>query len=179
MLCKFCNSKDNTAKDLFCKSCGKIFDKSQLNAFEIFDINAQFTVDFKVLKNKFIELQSACHPDKFIGKDDEQVISIVNSTHVNKCYKTLKTDIKRAELLLDLQNIKIEGAQITDMEFLSNSFEWRESNMEDEVEGEYKLALKKFDEMYSKEEFVAAKDIFLKLKFYKRFLDEVEDAKFS
>lgn len=185
MLCSFCNFKDNNANDLFCKSCGKIIDKRSLNAFEIFNQKVHFKVDVTKLDERFLELQKAYHPDKYIGKDDEKKLSISNSTHVNKAYKILKNYISRAKLILEINSIETENKEIKDMEFLMKTFEWREkladkdnlNSLEDTVNNELENELDYFADAVEERKFDKAKDIFLKLKFYRRFLDEIDDAK--
>lgn len=184
MDCKFCNFKDNNAGDLFCKSCGKIIDISSLNSFEVFSLPVAFQVDLKSLNSQLLKLQGVLHPDKFIGKKDEQEISISNSTHVNSAYKLLKNHIKRAELMLNLAGIDPKNDKVTDMEFLMRSFAWREElesgenidDLEQNIEDEYNAHLQEFAKKYEAKNYDTAKEVFLKLRFYKRFLDEIEES---
>ncbi len=74
--------------------------------FDILSVPAQFDLNMKTLEQAYFAAQRATHPDRFIGKPEaERVAAIQRSQLVNDAYETLKNPLRRAEHLLELQNI--------------------------------------------------------------------------
>jgi molecular chaperone HscB len=78
------------------------------NYFQIFDIQQQYFVDKDLLEAKYLQLQSQFHPDKAIGKSEEDKMSALKqSADLNEAYKILNSDVPRAEYMLGLEGIRV------------------------------------------------------------------------
>lgn len=74
--------------------------------FEILGIEPSFSLNLKQLEQAYFTAQRVTHPDRFIGKPEmERVAAISRSQLVNDAYETLKDPLRRAEHLLELQDI--------------------------------------------------------------------------
>jgi molecular chaperone HscB len=74
--------------------------------FEILGLEPSFTLNLKALEQAYFTAQRVTHPDRFIGKPEaERVAAISRSQLVNDAYETLKDPLRRAEHLLELQDI--------------------------------------------------------------------------
>ena len=92
------------------------------NHFQIFGIPEGFEVDVAALKERYRELQREVHPERFArASQAEQRVSMQLATHVNEAYQTLKSPLRRAEYLLQLNGIDPEFETNTAMpsEFLA------------------------------------------------------------
>ena len=63
--------------------------------FALFGMEPVFDIDKKLLLARYIELQSRYHPDKLLERSDG-----AESAFINDCYRTLESDIDRAEYLI-------------------------------------------------------------------------------
>lgn len=98
------------------------------NLFEILGLKASFDVDLKALEQAYFTVQRVTHPDRFIGKPEaDRVAAISKSQLVNDAYETLKDPLRRAEHLLELQNIHaLADEQKVPTEILGEMMELRE-----------------------------------------------------
>jgi molecular chaperone HscB len=99
------------------------------NHFQIFGVPAQFEVDVAALEERYRELQREVHPDRFAAASQaEQRVSMQLATRVNEAYQTLKSPLRRAEYLLQLNGVDPEFETNTAMppEFLAGQMERRE-----------------------------------------------------
>jgi molecular chaperone HscB len=97
--------------------------------FELFELPARFALDADALDKSYREMQARVHPDKFANAGDaERRLSMQWATRVNEAYQTLKSPLKRASYLLELQGIDLGVETNTAMpaEFLMAQMEWRE-----------------------------------------------------
>lgn len=74
--------------------------------FKLFELDAKFDLDPDELESKYLALQSKYHPDKARTEDDK-IRNIKLSADINEGYKTLDSDILRAEYLMGLKNIRV------------------------------------------------------------------------
>ncbi|EFC47366.1 predicted protein [Naegleria gruberi] len=118
-------SEELSCNDLFCAHCNKIQPPScnnnskvistsgediSIDYFTLMDMPKEFSINPKVLHEKFKELQRVLHPDKFAMKSEvEKKISIMQSAIVNTAYQTLKNTKSRAEYLLKVKEIDLLG----------------------------------------------------------------------
>lgn len=174
-VCKFCNL-DNKQLNTFCEECGKIILIEDANYFDFFGIQESFDIDLRYLNSKLIEALSKVHPDKFINASDkERSISMSNTQKINAMHRVLKDPILRAGYILDLQGIDYISAQLDDMEFLAQTMEWREGEASlDDVKKIWYENINAFSKSLDNKEYELALTIFLKLKFIKRFMNEVD-----
>eukprot|EP01135_Chromosphaera_perkinsii_P003030 Nk52_evm12s233 gene=Nk52_evmTU12s233 len=91
-----------------------------LSHFDMFNMPVQFDIDLKALEKQFKQLQRLLHPDKFsLAGSREQQHSALQSSLVNRAYKTLKDPMSRALYLLRINNVEIsEGDNSSDQAFL-------------------------------------------------------------
>jgi molecular chaperone HscB len=99
------------------------------NHFQIFGVPARFELDLEALETRYRELQREVHPDRFAAASGaEQRVSMQLATRVNEAYQTLKSPLRRAEYLLQLQGVDPEFETNTAMppEFLADQMAKRE-----------------------------------------------------
>jgi molecular chaperone HscB len=99
------------------------------NYFELFGMPVGFRVDKAALAERYRELQKVVHPDRFAsGDEQEQRLSLQQTTQVNAAYEALKDPVKRAIYLLKLNGIDMELDKETthDTAFLMEQLEMRE-----------------------------------------------------
>jgi molecular chaperone HscB len=100
-----------------------------LNHFQLFSLEAHFTLDLNALSQAYQNLQKAVHPDKFAhASSQEQLVSVQKSAQINDAYQILKDPLKRAEYLLTLRGVDMPNEQHTfgDTAFLMRQMELRE-----------------------------------------------------
>ncbi len=111
------NSKENCwncksivkSKGFFCDHCGVIQKPSYLDEFEIFGLKKEFLIDLNVLEDKYLELQSKLHPDKFVNSSqNEKDFSNEHSSRINESYKLLKNNVSRANIILKSNGYDLE-----------------------------------------------------------------------
>ena len=101
-----------------------------VNYFELFGLNPQFSIDLSKLESNYRAIQSTSHPDRFVTcTSAEKLQSIQTATLANEAYLTLKSPALRARYLLGLQGIDAIHETNTHMphDFLMQQMEWRET----------------------------------------------------
>ncbi len=99
------------------------------NYFELFDITKSFNVDANDLLIAYQKQISLFHPDKFTIKSEaEQLQALQNSALINSAYDALKSPLKRAEYMLNMEDIYPFDDKDTmmDSRFLLTQIELRE-----------------------------------------------------
>jgi molecular chaperone HscB len=97
--------------------------------FELFGLDPRFRIDVARLDNRYRDIQSQVHPDKFAHASDvEKRLSMQWATHANEAYQTLKSPLQRARYLLHLNGVSTQEETNTAMspDFLLQQMEWRE-----------------------------------------------------
>ena len=100
------------------------------NYFELFGIEAAFTVPTGKLADMFRHLQHQVHPDKFTNATAaERRLSVQQSSWINQAYQTLRNPLERSKYLLQMNGVELSGenATIRDPEFLMEQMSLRES----------------------------------------------------
>ncbi|KAL1631644.1 molecular chaperone [Diplodia seriata] len=111
-----------------------------------------FAVDLRALRNEFIQLQAAAHPDRQPGGGDKRRADAL-SARINEAYRTLQSPLLRAQHLLQLRGIDVaedERLKVEDPELLMEVLEAREAIEEAENEEEV-VAMKEGNEERIKE----------------------------
>jgi molecular chaperone HscB len=104
---------------------GKFYGLTQ-NYFEIFNLTAKYNLDLTQLEEGYKAILKSIHPDRFINaSDNEKNLAMIKSTQVNDAYQTLKNPIRRAQYILDLNQIKPDKALGND--FLMQQMEYEET----------------------------------------------------
>lgn len=70
-----------------------------MHFFDLFGLNAKYSVDVEALTEKYFTLQKRHHPDKAISPEDHEK-KLALSMMINKAYKTLSDPLARAEYML-------------------------------------------------------------------------------
>ncbi|WAJ69024.1 co-chaperone HscB [Catenovulum adriaticum] len=100
-----------------------------MNFFELFNLEAGYDLDVKLLAERYRQLQRAFHPDKYAsGSESERLLAVKKSAQINDAFSTLKSPVARAEYLLNLVGIDLahETKTLQDPEFLMQQMEYRE-----------------------------------------------------
>ena len=100
------------------------------NHFALFGMTPRFTIDAAVLDAAYRDLQGRVHPDKFAAASDaEKRVAMQWATRANEAYQTLKSPLKRASYLCELNGIDLAIESNTHMPtaFLMQQMAWREA----------------------------------------------------
>jgi molecular chaperone HscB len=100
------------------------------NHFELFHLPQQFDLDMKALDQAYREVQNQVHPDKFASSPDaEKRVAMQWATRANEAYQTLKSPLRRATYLCELNGVDLQAESNTAMApaFLMQQMEWREA----------------------------------------------------
>lgn len=169
------------------------------NYFDLFDLAISFEVDASALTKKYYELNKLYHPDKFtLASAEEQEAALKKSTAVNEGYKILKKQQPRLRHILALLGAEPEeGKEVMPQDFLMEMMDVNEAimdyKMEPNADGEeairkqvadlqlgldkeFQAAREDFDfEEPSSDKLLAIKNSYLKNKYLKRVLDNLQD----
>ena len=107
--------------------------------FGLFGIPIAFRLDAPRLEQRYRELQSRVHPDRFAtGTDTERRLAMQWATRANEAYRTLRDPVDRARYLLQLKGFDTGEETNTSMppDFLMQQMEWRESAAQARAGGE-------------------------------------------
>jgi len=102
----------------------------QQDFFQLFELPPRFAIDSAALDQRYRDLQSQVHPDKFSHlPESEQRLSMQWATRVNEAYQTLRSPLARGRYLLSLQGVDTQEETNTAMplDFLMQQMEWREA----------------------------------------------------
>jgi len=161
------------------------------NYFELFELEAQFHIDRDILADRYQNLQSQFHPDRFIDANDHDKRLVMQATtFINEAHKTLKEEPSRARYLLELQGVPFNSEKDTtqDMDFLMSQMSLREQidevdSQEDPLECLDELARKSkieksqlienYQTHFNTQQWGEAKEIVLKLQFFARLQQQI------
>jgi molecular chaperone HscB len=98
------------------------------NFFELFGLDACYTLDAEKLSARYRELQRVVHPDRYAGgSEQERRLSMQGATLVNEAYETLRDPVARGRYLLQLLGADPDqGDSQHDPAFLMEQMELRE-----------------------------------------------------
>jgi molecular chaperone HscB len=162
------------------------------NFYAIFSLPAGWQIDRPVLDSRYRQLQREFHPDRFATKGDvEKRLAVQTASLINQAYETLKSPLKRAQYMLELEDIDAgqESHITSDMSFLMKQIEFREAledirdsadplagldSMRDDVEAQYLQLQVDFEAQHSVSNYNDALDTVAKMQFFAKLLDEIE-----
>jgi len=102
----------------------------QQDFFQLFELPLRFEIDNILLDQRYRDLQTQVHPDKFSHlSESEQRLSVQWATRVNEGYQILRNPLARGRYLLSLQGVDTQEESNTTMplDFLMQQMEWREA----------------------------------------------------
>jgi molecular chaperone HscB len=120
------------------------------SAFHLLGLEPSYTLDLHDLEQRYLRLQGAVHPDRFIHKTDmEKSMALKQSADLNQAYQTLKCPLKRAAALLLAKNVAIPGQNgqtIHNPTLLMEVMEWQDTLMEAQSAQEIGPLIKSLEE---------------------------------
>ena len=175
---------------------GRRSPKTMTDPFATLGLPRRFDLDTGELEARYRDLQRALHPDRHVsGSASQRRLSLSKAIEVNEAYRALKDELSRAEALAALlagQDAADAPSPEADPEFLMEVMELREGLGEAKAERDLDRVHKLADVVQAKraearravaEGFAAAdsdraalaavREGIGRLKYYKRFLDEV------
>ncbi len=110
-----------------------------VNFFRELGVKPTFALDLEELEQHYLERSKERHPDRFVNAAaSERVAALSSSMTLNEAYKVLKSARKRAEHLLNLHGVTIDGVgDKLDPAFLLEILEAREELAEAQVAGDF------------------------------------------
>lgn len=157
--------------------------------FTLFGLAERFALDGAQLDQRWRELQTSVHPDRFAAQGAAaQRIAMQWSVRVNQAYQRLKDPLKRAAYLCERRGAPIDAERNTAMprEFLMQQMAWREAldeagdseavrSLADQVEQHERSLLGRLQELIDARNDVAAAAAQVRaLMFVARFRQDIE-----
>ena len=99
------------------------------NYFSSFDLDPSFSIDVAVLEQRYEQLMTICHPDRFAAAPAfEQRAAAKRAADINEAFNVLKQPVSRAGHLLQLAGVDLPALerQPADPEFLFEQMMLRE-----------------------------------------------------
>lgn len=168
------------------------FDFSR-NYFEVFSLDAGYDIDLSVLANNYQKLQSHYHPDKFVGgSDQDRRLALQITAYLNQAHDAVNDEQGRARYLLEMQGVTFDFEKDTtkDMQFLMEQMELREKideanqaddplerldGLADEARQQKKELIQIFQKNFENCAWDEAKDIVLKMQFFTRLQQQINN----
>lgn len=108
------NCTATIGEGLFCNHCQVIQPPKNTDYFTLFSLPAQYAQDVSAIERAYFSLQRQLHPDRFASKPERmRKYSLEHSMRANEAYEILKNPMKRAQYLLHLAGIEINGEKDT------------------------------------------------------------------
>ncbi|MGI9303901.1 MAG: Fe-S protein assembly co-chaperone HscB [Gammaproteobacteria bacterium] len=161
------------------------------NYFELFGLPESYGIDQNALATQYRELQTRLHPDRYANATDhERRLAVQGAAYVNEAFDTLKDSHLRARYLLGLRGVEFNEEMDTtaDPEFLMQQLELREALEEvrgqedplarldelgDEAQQWHASLSGAFAEHYARERLDEAREVVLKMQFFRRLRQEI------
>ena len=162
------------------------------NFFALFSLPSGWQIDRGLLDARYRKLQQEFHPDRFASKGDvDKRLALQTTSLINQAYDTLKSPLKRAQYLLQLQDLDAaqESHITSDGKFLMQQIEFREAlgeltesadpmttldSMRTDVQGQYLQLQNDFEAQHLAANYNDALDTVAKMQFFSKLLDEIE-----
>jgi molecular chaperone HscB len=154
-----------------------------MDPFATLGLPRRYDLDLSELEQQYRNLQRTLHPDRHVGASaSERRMTLGKAVEVNEAYRVLRDDIARAEALLSAQ-----AKQDADPALLMEVMELREALSEakhardtaavrklaEQVLRSQEAARTQLTAAFASSEQGTAAACVSKLKYYRRFLDEV------
>jgi len=164
------------------------------NHFELFSLPQRYVLERAQLDARYRDMQRSVHPDRYASaSDQERRISMQQTTKINEAYEVLKDPLKRGRYLLELRGHAIEDQQSShqDPAFLMRQMELRENLAEIREQDDPLQALDRLAQEIRSQygalesalaqaldddaEFEQAVTLVLRMQFFKRLQEEVQE----
>lgn len=179
--------KETAKSALFCAECGSIMPPSDVDFFTKLCMPIDFEIGRKNLEVAYFALQRKLHPDLFINKSEkEKTLSLQQTMVLNEAFDTLKSPLKRAEYILNLQGILvnkdgqgIKPSQKILMESMEARQELSEANAEKKIEIERRtienkmLCIADIKDQLCDKKFDKAAQSTIRLRYLEKLIEEV------
>lgn len=156
------------------------------NPFALLGLVESFDLDVLDLEKRVRDVQRNDHPDR-APTPLERRLRMGRAVDVNEAFRTLKDDLSRGKALLALRGVDVTSNEPAEPDFLMEVMELREalgeareanrlaevSQLGARVDGLYVATKAEFAERFAKDDFTAARGALARLRYYRRFLDEV------
>lgn len=167
------------------------------NYFELFEINPSFELDPTQLHSRQQQLQSGCHPDRFVNAGEhEKRLSVQMAAWVNQAYETLRDPVKRAVYLLEISaNTGGDDSETTsDTVFLMEQLELREQIeacrsssdpidccdlIATDLDQRFDEMSRKFADSFNASDLELARQISRKMQFMQRIQEQLSELRFE
>lgn len=163
------------------------------NHFDLFQLPQRFAVDIRALEQAYHSVQGQAHPDKFAhASDAEKRVAMQWATRANEAYQTLKSPLRRARYLCELNGVDLQTESNTAMApgFLMQQMEWRETlddaragrdldaleRLNTELLAEKKAEIGRIEALLDAGDFTQAGQLVRQLMFLDKFGAEIGDA---
>lgn len=167
-----------------------------MDPFATLGLPKRYDLDLAELESRYRELQRALHPDRHAGASASvRRMSAQKTALVNDAYRMLRDDMRRAEALLAVHGgSAVRDDQVADPEFLMQMLELREQlgeareagdhgrvqalaaevdALQNTARGQLRQAFESLSGQQSPGTLAQAADLVSRLKYFRRFLDEV------
>ena len=162
------------------------------NFFALFSLPSGWEIDRGLLDARYRKLQQEFHPDRFAAKGDvDKRLALQTTSLINQAYDTLKSPLKRAQYLLQLQDLDAaqESHITSDGHFLMQQIEFREAlgdlnesadpttaldSMRSDVQGQYLQLQNDFEAQHLAANYNDALETVAKMQFFSKLLDEID-----
>ena len=156
------------------------------NPFVLLGLAESFELDVLELEKRVRDVQRNDHPDR-ATTPLERRLRMGRAVDVNEAFRTLKDDLSRAKALLALRGVDVSGNESAAPYFLMEVMELREAlgdareakrlaeeaRLGAHVDGLYSVTKVEFAERFAGGDYAAARSALARLRYYRRFLDEV------
>ena len=163
------------------------------NYFSSFDLDPSFSIDVAVLEQRYEQLMTICHPDRFAAAPAfEQRAAAKRAADVNEAFNVLKQPVSQAGHLLQLAGVDLPALerQPADPEFLFEQMMLRErvqefanlnpgeaAELTSEIKDAYVSTQAKFVTLYEAGDIAAASAAWVEFHFQQKLSDELVRAR--
>ena len=163
------------------------------NYFSSFDLDPSFSIDVAVLEQRYEQLMTICHPDRFAAAPAfEQRAAAKRAADINEAFNVLKQPVSRAGYLLQLAGVDLPALerQPADPEFLFEQMMLRErvqefanlnsgeaAELTSEIKDAYVSTQAKFVTLYEAGDIAAASAAWVEFHFQQKLSDELVRAR--
>ncbi len=163
------------------------------NYFSSFDLDPSFSIDVAVLEQRYEQLMTICHPDRFAAAPAfEQRAAAKRAADINEAFNVLKQPVSRAGHLLQLAGVDLPALerQPADPEFLFEQMMLRErvqefanlnpgeaADLTSEIKDAYVSTQAKFVTLYEAGDIAAASAAWVEFHFQQKLSDELVRAR--